>query len=243
MANFKYHLEKISFIPSVVLECFLALGQQSNNPCLQTAQVQTHFCICCLSTFAIPWNWSGRQRNKDKSNNTRKSSLLLLSCFILGYYKCGLSFSPKNPSAGTLHLNNYKVIRCPKGTVPVNIFLIQCTYSWSRNGATCVSSTSFGPKSAPKQIFGVKLLKGTHDEGRLTPTTRGACPHDEGRLPHHGDSPRGRDGVPRGGGWWPLWWGVRRPSRWGHLNILPQIWILGHYLTPKKHDLPLAISN
>ena len=36
----------------------------------------------------------------------KKSSLLLLSCFILGYYKCGRSFSRKNASAGTLQLNN-----------------------------------------------------------------------------------------------------------------------------------------
>ena len=136
----------------------------------------------------------------------KKSSLLLLSCFILGYYKCGRSFSHKNASAGTLQLNNCKIIRCPKKTVPVNIFLIQCTCSWSKNGVICVSNTAFGPKSAPKRIFGVELFKGTHHErrltsttrgasplprgaphryhkGRLPPTTRGASPHHEGRLP------------------------------------------------------------
>ena len=49
---------------------------------------------------------------------------------------------------------------------PDKIVLLQCTFSWSRNGARCVSSTSFGPKSATKTLFGAKMVKNRHHEGR-----------------------------------------------------------------------------
>ena len=43
--------------------------------------------------------------------------------------------------------------------------------------------------------------------------------------------------------WW-AWGGDWRPSWWGPLNILPQISIFGHYLTPQKREnSPRAISN
>ena len=60
-----------------------------------------------------------------------------------------------------------------KGTAPLN-FLLQCTFNWSRNGLKCVSSTSFGLKSAPKTKCWCKMVR--------DPTTRGACPHQGERF-------------------------------------------------------------
>ena len=57
------------------------------------------------------------------------------------------------------------------------IFFAQIHFnSCSRNGAICVSSTSFGPKSAPKAKVWGKMVKGRHHEGRLTL-------HHKGHLP------------------------------------------------------------
>ena len=52
-----------------------------------------------------------------------------------------------------------------KGTILLNIFLLRCTKSWremvkKRNGAGCVSGTSFGPKNAPKTKFWGEMVTG-----------------------------------------------------------------------------------
>ena len=36
----------------------------ANNPCLQTARVQTHFCICSRSAFTMAWHLSAGKKEK-----------------------------------------------------------------------------------------------------------------------------------------------------------------------------------
>ena len=112
-----------------------------------------------------------------------------------------------------LRIRTFNIRNIFGGIVPLKIiapiqFMWMGGNIWSRNGATCVSSTSFEPKSAPKTKYWGKMVKGYHHEGRLPP-------------------PRGRC---------PLWWGVGTPRGGGSLKILHQISIFSHYLTPKKSN-------
>ena len=56
----------------------------ANNPCLQTARVQTHFCICCLSAFTMAWNLSGKKETSPQAKR-HQPSLLFTSLAILTF--------------------------------------------------------------------------------------------------------------------------------------------------------------
>ena len=114
-----------------------------------------------------------------------------------------------------------------KRPVWLKILLLQCTFTTSRNGARCLFSTSLvSAKKCPQNEISRYNGKGTPPRGVPDPPSQGAP-----------------------ASWWghaPLVVGVRRPLWWeGPLNILPQILIFGHCLTPKKHKIypAWAISN